>query len=139
MTLKKYFAYFLIIMTLLVMPIAYSAEDQSLGIMDDSLRDISIVLGSGAAGAILGLSTLSFADNPSTKWKNVAIGGAIGIVVGVGVVIFSQATKSVSGIVSSEVPLNSEKLESLNRLEFTQERIAKDYLKVPSLGYTYSF
>jgi len=139
MTLKKYVSYFLIILTLITMPIAYSAEDQGSGLIDDSLRDMSVVLGSGAAGAILGLSTLSFAETPSTKWKNVAIGGAIGIVIGVGVVIFSQATRSASAISKNEIPLNSEKFASLNRLEFTQEKIAKDYLQTPSLGYSYSF
>ena len=53
-----------------------------------------IVGGAGAAGAILGLSTLSFVEKPGDHLKNVVAGAAIGIIVGVGVVAYLQATKS---------------------------------------------
>jgi hypothetical protein len=108
-------------------------------IVDDSLRDISMVLGIGAVGAILGLSTLSFVDNPSSHLKNVAVGGAIGIVIGVGVVVFSQATRSTSaiGMKSVEIPMNPAQFANLTRQEFSEVRIVKTNL--PSLGYNFSF
>ncbi len=71
----------------------YAAEEAG-SFVDDSLRDMTIVLGTGAAGAVLGLSTLSFVEEPSKHMKNIAVGGALGIVVGVAVVVFSQATRS---------------------------------------------
>jgi len=69
------------------------AAEEAGSFVDDSLRDMSIVMGAGAAGAVLGLSTLSFVEEPSKHMKNIAVGGAIGIVVGVAVVVFSQATR----------------------------------------------
>ena len=52
------------------------------------------VAGLGAFGAVLGLSTLSFVDEPGDHLKNIVTGGAIGIIIGVGLVAFNQATKS---------------------------------------------
>ena len=141
MNLKKYFSFFILTLALIISTsTAFGAsEDQSSGVIDDSIRDMSIVLGSGAGGALLGLSTLSFVDTPSKHWKNVAIGGAIGIVIGVGIVIFTQATKSTSAIGLAEVPLNSEKFATLSRHDFASFKIAKDYLKEPSIGYSFNF
>ena len=139
MSLKKYFSYLLLTLALILQTTtAFSAEEQS-SIVDDSLRDITVVLGSGAVGAVLGLSTLSFVNHPSDHLKNIAIGGAIGIVVGVGFVIFSQATRTSSSITSSEVPMNAEKFATLSSQEFGEAKIAQDHLKVPSFGYTFNF
>jgi len=140
MTFKKNISnLFLILALLLIEPVAFSAEEQVPGIVDDSVRDISIVVGTGVVGAILGLSTLSFADNPSEHWKNVSVGGAIGIVIGVGIVLVGQATKSSTSFATSQVPLNPEKSVTLSRHEFTEYKIAKDYLKTTDLGYSFSF
>ena len=144
MTIKKYLTLFVITMALMgrgtwAFAASDSATEQS--IMDDSLRDFSIVLAAGAVGALLGLSTLSFVEEPSKHLKNVAVGGAVGIVIGVGAVIFSQATRTSSTIsgLSKEIPMNPEKYETLARLEFSDYKIAKNYLKVPSVGYNFSF
>lgn len=141
MNIKKYISFFILTLSLIICsPVAFGAsEDQTSGVIDDSIRDMSIVLGSGAIGAVLGLSTLSFVDTPSKHWKNVAVGGAIGIVIGVGAVIFTQATKSTSSIGLAQVPLNPEKFETLSRMDFTSFKIAKDYLKEPSIGYSFNF
>lgn len=143
MTLKKYFSTFLVLSAVvLARPEAAmaQAEGTSSGFVDDSLKDISIVLGAGTAGAILGLSTLSFVNSPSEHTKNIAVGGAIGIVVGVGIVIFSQATRSTAVIGSrAQVPLNPKKSEALARHEFSDYKIAQAYLKVPHIGYHFSF
>ena len=49
---------------------------------DDLLRstqnDVFLVAGAGAAGAVLGLSTLSFVDKPSEHLSNIWTGAAIG-------------------------------------------------------------
>ena len=75
-----------------------SAQAQDAGGNDDifqqSMNDIIVVGAVGAAGAILGLSTLSFVDEPSEHLKNIVVGGAIGIIIGVGVVAYNQANVS---------------------------------------------
>ena len=55
---------------------------------------VLIVFGTGLFGSILGLSTLSFVSEPSDHLNNVVIGGAWGIILGVGIVAYSQAEKS---------------------------------------------
>lgn len=60
----------------------------------DTMKNVWIVAGVGAAGAVLGLSTLSFVDEPSEHLKNIVTGAAIGIIVGVGIVAYLQGTKS---------------------------------------------
>ncbi len=140
MIIKKYLSFFILTFALVMAnPSAFAADDQASGIMDDSLRDISVVLGAGAAGAILGLSTLSFVDTPSKHLKNIAVGGAIGIVVGVAAVIVMQASKTTSTIGQTEIPLNSEKYATLTRQEFTNLKIAQDHLKEPSIGFNFDF
>ena len=144
MNIKKYFSFYILTLALIIVqPAAFGAdEQQGSGVIDDSIRDISVVIGSGAVGALLGLSTLSFVDTPSKHWKNVAVGGAVGIVIGVGIVIFNQATRTTSVIAAreqSEVPLNSEKFATLSRQEFTSFKIAQDHLKEPSIGYSFNF
>ena len=140
-SLKKFF----LLLTSAALLLSYGtlafAQPPAESIIDDSLRDMSLVIGSGAVGAVLGLSTLSFVDTPSKHLKNIAVGGAIGIVVGVAVVIFSQATRSSSAITEnqSEIPMNPEKFADLSRQEFSQEKIVKNFQKQPSVGYSFSF
>lgn len=145
---KNLFLILTIVVALEQQPMAYGATPAASAssatedsIMDDSVRDISVVLGIGVVGAVLGLSTLSFVDSPSKHLKNIAVGGAIGIVVGVGVVIFSQATKSTTAIAvgQAELPMNAEKFATLSRQEFSEDKIAKNYLKGPDFGYNFSF
>lgn len=47
-------------------------------------KQLTIILFSGIAGAILGLSTLSFYGRPQDKLNNIAYGFAVGIIVGAG-------------------------------------------------------
>ena len=71
------------------------AQDENLdALVNDTKNDLMLVVGGGLAGAILGLSTLSFVDEPKDHTRNIVVGASIGIIVGVGVVAFSQATKS---------------------------------------------
>lgn len=145
MTLKKYLSFSLLLSALMLVNPSLSmaqSKEEGTGFVDDSLKDISIVLGSAVGGAVLGLSTLSFVDEPSKHLKNISVGGAIGVVVGVGIVVFSQATKNTSAIngqAKTEIPLNSEKFETLTRHEFSDYRIAETRELVPHVGYSFSF
>jgi len=83
-------------LVLMLNPAAFgqAAGGQQNTVMDESMRDVYIVTAAGATGAILGLSTLSFVETPSDHLKNIVVGGAIGIILGVGVVAYLQANKS---------------------------------------------
>ncbi len=63
-------------------------------IFAESMTDALTVASIGGIGAILGLSTLSFVEEPSEHLKNIVVGGAIGIIVGVAVVAYKQASVS---------------------------------------------
>lgn len=63
-------------------------------IIQQSLGDLTLVGIAGVGGAVLGLSTLSFVETPKDHLDNVLVGGAIGIIVGVGIVAYFQAVKS---------------------------------------------
>lgn len=63
-------------------------------LVNQTVGDLAIIVGAGAGGAILGLSTLSFYEKPKEHWKNITVGGAIGVIAGVAVVVFLQATRN---------------------------------------------
>lgn len=84
------------------------------GVFKETMMDMYIVAGAGAGGAILGLSTLSFVEEPSDHLKNIVVGGAIGIIIGVGVVAWRQASKS-----SQLYNQNAQNRKELPRTEFT--------------------
>ena len=91
--LKLLPVFFLLLLPSLGHAQAYNSY-QNQALLDDAMTDIYTVAGSGLAGTILGLSTLSFAENPGDRLKNVVTGGALGIIVGVAIVASSQANKS---------------------------------------------
>ena len=76
------------------------AQSNQTDIVEQTLTDVCTVAGLGAGGAILGLSTLSFVDEPSDHLKNIVVGGAIGVIIGVGVVAWSQADRSKDNFVA---------------------------------------
>lgn len=111
---------------LIIQPTATLAKDEaSNGLVDDSIRDMSIVFGTGLAGAVLGLSTLSFVDEPSKHTKNIAVGGAIGIVVGVAAVIFYQASKTTISKSEQLLPISAEQFASISKKEFQESHHEK--------------
>ncbi len=63
--------------------------------------DIMVVSAAAAAGAILGLSTLSFVDKPSQHVSNIWTGAAIGVIAGVIFVAYNSAQKSQEELESS--------------------------------------
>lgn len=71
-----------------------AGDDKDGGLLPDSKQDITVVVALAAGGAILGLSTLSFVERPKDHLKNIVVGGALGTIVGVGLVAYNQASKS---------------------------------------------
>lgn len=56
-------------------------------------KHLSTIVLAGVAGATLGLSTLSFYGRPQDKLNNIAIGAAVGIIVGAVYSTFKAATE----------------------------------------------
>ena len=81
----------------------FAQEGGSTGVLGDSLKDLYTVAGVGVAGSVLGLSTLSFVEEPGENLKNIVTGGAIGIILGVGVVAWRHASRSKDVYDTSEV------------------------------------
>lgn len=58
---------------------------------DQTKSDMMVIVAAGLGGAVLGLSTLSFANQPSQHTDNILTGAAIGIIIGVVYVAYQQA------------------------------------------------
>ncbi len=56
-------------------------------------RQAAVIIFAGLGGAVLGLSTLSFYGRPQDKLANIAIGAAVGIIVGTVYVTYKAATQ----------------------------------------------
>lgn len=76
-----------------------SSEDD---IIKNTQNDILLVAGAGAAGALLGLSTLSFVDKPSRSISNIWSGAAIGVIAGVIWVAYNSAQRGSEDLQSDE-------------------------------------
>lgn len=138
--LRNFFYTGLITALILLNPVQLRAQEaKSTGAFDETLTDMTIVLGAGAAGAILGLSTLSFADKPKDHYKNIAIGGALGIILGVGIVIFGQASKSQALVAELDYKKTPRESEVFFREEFFQKKIAEKYLAQTHFQYNFTF
>jgi hypothetical protein len=101
--MKKHFSralsLYLLVTTMILTPaFAQDADD----IVKNTQNDIMLVAGAGTAGAILGLSTLSFVDKPSKHISNVWTGAAIGVIAGVIVVAYNSAQKGSEDLMSSK-------------------------------------
>lgn len=72
---------------------AQTQEDLD-GLVSDTKNDLLAVIAGGLAGAVLGLSTLSFVDEPKEHTRNIIVGASLGIIAGVGYVAFSQANRT---------------------------------------------
>ena len=72
---------------------------QASDIAQTSLKDLIIVGGTGTMGAILGLSTLSFVEEPSEHLKNVYMGASLGVILGVSFVAYQTANREQENLV----------------------------------------
>lgn len=106
-------------------------------------RQIATIIFAGLGGAVLGLSTLSFYARPQDKIGNIAVGFAVGIIVGTGIVTYNAATNPSS--------LYGRQLESLPLRESSSDLVAQELLlsrpqaplwgRAPSaqIGYSWRF
>jgi hypothetical protein len=63
----------------------------SLSLLDQTKSDFYIITAAGLSGAVLGLSTLSFATSPSDHLDHIWTGAAVGLICGVLYVAYRQA------------------------------------------------
>ena len=99
--------YFLFASTIVNPAFAQESEDD---LIKNTQNDIMIVGAAGAAGAVLGLSTLSFVDKPSKHVSNIWTGAALGIIAGVIFVAYNSAQKGSEDLQSSSEFNSSERV-----------------------------
>lgn len=79
---------------LLLTPCAsFAASDKGESTVHGPQKQLSTIVFAGLAGAILGLSTLSFYGRPQDRLNNIAVGAAVGIIGGAVFSTFKAATE----------------------------------------------
>ncbi|MCB0419653.1 MAG: hypothetical protein KDD61_01565 [Bdellovibrionales bacterium] len=129
--LIKTFLMFILSLTLAFPAVAQQPEDamaQSNGGLSGPRKQLSIIIFSGLAGAVLGLSTLSFYGRPQEKLSNIAIGAAIGIIGGATFTTYKAATNPYDTLGADLNP------DIINKRWNDREQPA-----VPTLAYQWSF
>jgi hypothetical protein len=111
---------------------------------EDSFRDISIIGATAVGGAVLGLSTLSFVEEPGDHLKNIVVGAAVGIIIGVGLVAYMAASKSKGRVEGASLLRPADDLEfaTTTRTEwhFTKHSANNKKATSPSMvGYQFTF
>lgn len=114
--MKKWFVA-LLCFQLLTLNVAFSQSEDD--IIKNTQQDMLMVLGAGAAGAIIGLSTLSFYETPSKSISNIWTGAAIGIIAGVIFVAYNSAQKGSEDLVGQQ---SSEEFSTQERAGWHQEK-----------------
>lgn len=94
MKLLNIFFIFTLVVTLSSKAFAQDNAKDVEELVQGTKNDLLVVISGGLAGAVLGLSTLSFVDEPKEHTRNIIVGASIGIIAGVGYVAYSQAAKS---------------------------------------------
>lgn len=113
--------YFLAVTTILTPAFAQDSDD----IVKNTQNDIMLVAVAGGAGAILGLSTLSFVNKPSKHISNVWTGAALGVIAGVIFVAYNSAQKGSEDLMSSKEFSSSERVawHDKNTQNLTSQRV----------------
>lgn len=86
----------------LLIGVAFAQDDGDDNLVKNTQNDILLVAAAGAAGAVLGLSTLSFVDKPSRHLSNVWTGAALGVIAGVIFVAYNSAQRGQEDLQSDE-------------------------------------
>jgi hypothetical protein len=71
-------------------------------------KQVATIIFSGLAGAILGLSTLSFYGRPQDHMRNIAYGAGLGIITGVAVTSYGIARSPYEGLQSMNLKFDDE-------------------------------
>jgi hypothetical protein len=128
--------------SLVFTPCIFAQAENSNDILEESLGDITTVAAIGLGGAILGLSTLSFVEEPKDHLKNVLIGGAFGVILGVGLVAWQQASKS-KGSYEDLGLKTTPNFGTVQRVAWQQSQIKKLFSSqtksISNFNYSFSF
>lgn len=134
---------FLFISLLMMVSRPCLAQNNQPDLVDSSIRDITTVMMTGAGGAVLGLSTLSFVDEPKDHLRNILVGGAIGIIIGVGVVAYNQANVRKDDFKTGFHEKDGLEFSTAARHQWHQDeyqaRADQVGSEVPSLTYSFNF
>lgn len=112
--------------------------------LEESKNDLLMVVGGGLGGAILGLSTLSFVDEPKDHTRNILVGASLGIIGGVIFVALNQANRSKDMFYEEQQPavLNGKEFSTSSRLAWHYGQVGQYQTATASpyyLNYTTRF
>lgn len=102
--MNKIISYLVVFQLMTTVAFAQSSSEDD--IIKNTQNDILLVAGAGAAGAVLGLSTLSFVDKPSRHISNIWTGAAIGVIAGVIWVAYNSAQRGQEDLQAEEASVN---------------------------------
>ena len=91
---KKALIFPIVFLLLTPFPIALGANGEMGNILEKSSQDLTLLVFAGVGGGVLGLSTLSFVDEPGDHLDNITVGIALGIIAGVCWVAYTQAVNT---------------------------------------------
>lgn len=140
--LKKNLCGFLICFVFIFVQAVGSIQAEEADILAETKQDMLVVAGLGGAGAILGLSTLSFVDEPKDHLKNIVVGGAIGVIIGVGVVAWMQASKSQNDFNSAAFAPSDRTFQTHSRLAWHRQNhdsLNERTASAPGANFLFSF
>lgn len=106
-------------------------------------KQMATIIFSGLAGAILGLSTLSFYGRPQDRLSNIAVGFAVGVIIGTAYTTYKAATRPYQRYqLPDGVFQQPTWTESVAQLEWQEDRFAQMQATKPSIPvfqYAWSF
>lgn len=134
----------MILLTSFCLPAFAQNEKAANQIVDNTKNDLLLVVGGGLAGAILGLSTLSFVEEPKEHTRNILVGASIGIIAGVAFVAFNQANKSRDYLAPGESygatpKFNTKERGLWHNQEFWAKNEASATVSLSTINYQFSF
>lgn len=82
----------ILICTLVFISSSAFGQEQEVRRVSGPRRQLATIIFAGLGGAVLGLSTLSFYGRPQEKLSNIAVGFALGVIVGTVMVTYKSAS-----------------------------------------------
>jgi hypothetical protein len=112
-------------------------------LVEGTKNDLLMVIGGGLAGAVLGLSTLSFVDEPKEHTRNIVVGASLGIIAGVAYVAYSQASKSRDMMYGPEAyKIDPKNFDTVIRLTWHHEHQSEKSVLIDSanqIGFAFKY
>jgi hypothetical protein len=128
----------IVILLIFSTQLSFSAENDSQGGVIQKYgprRQISTIVYMGLAGAVLGLSTLSFYGRPQDKLTNIPLGFGVGVVIGTIYMTYQAATNP------NKFYRESEYQPNFKYKEVTDIRASDLFIKskAPDFSYRWTF